>query len=45
VVEVDVDPAQPGELAAAHPGGGDQQPQGIQAVVTDMIEERAQLLG
>ena len=37
VVEVDVDPAQPGELAAAHAGGGDQQPQGVQAVVADMV--------
>ena len=45
VVEVDVDPAQPGQLAAAHAGGGDQQPQGVQAVVTDVIEEGAQLLG
>ena len=45
VVEVDVDPAQPGQLAAAHAGGGDQQPQGVQTVVTDMVEEGAQLLG
>ena len=45
VVKVDVHPAQPGELAATHPGGSDQQPQRIQAVVTDMVEECAQLLG
>jgi hypothetical protein len=45
VVEVNIDPAQPGELAAAHAGGGDQQPQGVQAVVADMVEERAQFLG
>jgi hypothetical protein len=45
VVEVDVDPAQPGQLAAAHASGGDQQPQGVQAVVADMVEERAQFLG
>ena len=45
VVEVDVNPAEPGELAAAHAGRGDQQPQGVQTVVPDMVEERAQLLG
>jgi hypothetical protein len=45
VVEVDVDPAQPSQLAAAHAGGGDQQPQRIQAVVADMVEECAQFLG
>jgi len=45
MVEVDIDPPQPGQFAAAHAGGGDQQPQGVQAVVTDMVEERAQLLG
>src|SRR4029453_14201581 len=32
------DPAQPGQLAAAHASGGDQQPQGVQAVVADMVE-------
>jgi hypothetical protein len=37
MVEVDVDPTQPGELASAHAGGGDQQPQRVQAVVTDML--------
>jgi hypothetical protein len=26
VVKVDVDPAEPGQFAAAHAGGGDQQP-------------------
>jgi hypothetical protein len=41
VVEVDVDPAQPGEFAAAHAGGGDQQPQRVQAVVTNVVEESA----
>jgi hypothetical protein len=29
VVEVDVDPAQPGQFAATHAGGGDQQPEGV----------------
>jgi hypothetical protein len=43
MVEVDVDPAQPGELAAAHASGGDQQPQGVQAVASDVLEEAAQL--
>jgi hypothetical protein len=37
MVEVDVDPTQPGELASAHAGRGDQQPQRVQAVVTDML--------
>jgi hypothetical protein len=41
VAEVDVDPAQPGELAAAHARGGDQQPQGVQAVTSDVLEEAA----
>ena len=45
VVEVDVDPAQPSQFAAAHAGRGDQQPQRIEAVVTDMLEKCAQLLG
>jgi hypothetical protein len=35
VVEVDVDPPQLGELAAAHAGGGDQQPQGVQQEVAE----------
>jgi hypothetical protein len=45
VVEVDIDPAQPGQLAAAHAGSGDQQPQGLQPVVADVCQERGQLLG
>jgi len=45
VAEVNVDPAESGELAAAHAGGGDQQPRGVQAVVADVVEERAQPLG
>jgi hypothetical protein len=45
VVEVDVDPAQPGEFAAAHAGGGGQQPPGVQAVLADVSRKGAQLLG
>jgi hypothetical protein len=44
MVEVDVDPAQPGELAAAHAGRGDQQPQRVQPVVEEVLQESAQLL-
>jgi len=42
MVEVDIDPAQPGQFAAAHPGGGHQQPQRVEPVITDVLEEAAQ---
>jgi hypothetical protein len=38
-VQVDVDPAQSGQLGASHPGGGHEQPEGIQAVVASMGQE------
>lgn len=41
VVEVDVDPAQPGEFAAAHAGRGDQQPERVEPVGADVFEEGA----
>jgi hypothetical protein len=44
-VEVDVDPAQPGQFGAPHPGGGDQQPQRVQAIVASVGQEAAELLG
>ena len=31
-VQVDVGPAEPGQFGPSHPGGGDQQPQGIQTI-------------
>jgi hypothetical protein len=40
---VEVDPAQPGQLGPPHPGGGHQQPQGVQAILADMGQEGAQL--
>jgi hypothetical protein len=44
-VQVDVGPAQPGDLAAPHAGGGEQQPGRVQLVSADVGEEGAELLG
>ncbi|URN12507.1 hypothetical protein LUW77_15015 [Streptomyces radiopugnans] len=41
--EVDVGPAQPDGLTAAHPGTGDDLEQCTEAVRADVVEERAQL--
>jgi hypothetical protein len=35
-VQVDVDPTQPEQLAAAHAGGGGQQPGGVLPITLDM---------
>jgi hypothetical protein len=43
-VQVHVSPAQPSDLAAAHAGGGEQQPSRVQRVIAHMLEEEAQLL-
>jgi hypothetical protein len=44
-VQVDVDPAQPGDLTAPHARGGQQQPRRVQRVATHLIQEGAELLG
>jgi hypothetical protein len=41
--EIDVRPLETEDLAAAHPGRGGQQPEGIQAITLDGGEERPQL--
>jgi hypothetical protein len=43
-VQVDVDPAEPGEFGTPHPGGGNQQPQGVQAIVASVGEESPRAL-
>jgi hypothetical protein len=44
-VQVDIDPAQPGQFGTSHPGGGDQQPQRIQAILARVRQQGPQLLG
>jgi hypothetical protein len=41
--QVEIDHAQAGDLAAAHPGGGEQHPRGVQAVGADVPDERPKL--
>jgi hypothetical protein len=43
-VQVEVDPAKPGHFSPAHAGGGEQQPGGVQPVISDMVEKDAELL-
>jgi hypothetical protein len=43
VAQADVSPAQSRELAAPEPGGHDEQPQGEEEVVTDVLDEGEQL--
>jgi hypothetical protein len=31
--------------SSAQPGGGDEQPGGVEAIVADVVDERAELLG
>jgi hypothetical protein len=42
-VQVDVNPAEPQEFTAPHPGGRCQQPSGVVAILPDVREESAQL--
>jgi copper chaperone CopZ len=43
--QTDVDPAEPSELGPPHPGGDDEQPEGVQVIMASVRQEGPQLLG
>lgn len=44
-IQIDIPAGEPGELAPAESGGGDQKPQCVETVAPHLANERAELLG